>query len=368
MRTLFIFLLSITLFSCSQEEEEKELTFKRQALVDNIINYIALPSTSRFTVVTEEFNSVVSSFKNTPTKDNFITVRNKWKECLLAWQDLSPFSYGPISTEKLHYAIHFWPDRDEQIRFVLDGTDEINAEFIQNAGAAKTGIPVLEYILFQVNKSEDEIFILFTSDTSASRRMNYLFELSIFLNEKARVISDEWESNTATAFKTQNTSEDDHLNQLMNTLIDIVEECRNKKIGKVLGIGSSSGNTRPYDCEAQYAGYSWEAIEQKLKQAERVFNGNSFEGIQGIGFDDFIAFKEAKAHGDNLENVINNQFIKVFIKITKVKDKPLYWMIDNEKDKVQEVYDEITVLYEYLKVNMVFAINGILTLGDSDGD
>lgn len=355
-------LISLLFAACGKNTSSEDQTdFDRSEMLSNYGNNIILPVFEDMQTVANELETTAENFKTERTAEQLETLQSTLKDARLAWQDVSPFQFGPAESILLRTSVNTYPsDTDKIDENISSGEYSIGS--IDNQDAA--GLPALGYLLHGVGNSTEEILAMYTSDTEAENRMNYLLDNISFIKKQVNTATNDWQTSGGdyiSTFLSEDNSGTDvgsSLGMLINSYILHYERfVRDGKIGIPAGV-SSAGVKRPTSTEAYYGGYSLELAIANLEQIERIFTGGNAKGL-----DDNL---EALGAGD-LADEIQTQLDEAQSALQQLND-PLSQQIENNNEPVLTSFEELQELVSLLKADMTSVLGITITYQDNDGD
>jgi len=368
-RTLAVVLVAILFLSVSckkkkEEEEEQKDDFNKSELLANYSSNIIIPSYQEHLVKLDSLVVSQQRFTSVKTLANLIDLRQKYVDAYLSFQNVSAFEFGPAETRLYRSNSNTFPCDTPQINTnISTGFYDLNTA----ANIDAKGFPALDYLLFGKNKTDQQILDLFTIDTFASARSNYLIQLTGALRFNAAAILQEWNGSYKSTFNASTSSDiGSSIGLLINQLNQDVEITKNFRIGVPLG-KKTLGVILPDKCEAYYSKKSLELTKKNILTCERIYFGNSLSGANGKGFDDYLDFLNAQYNGASLNSAITNQFATVKTKLNAIPET-LDGSIVSNYAQVDAAYVEIQRLVVLLKADMPSALGIVITYQDTDGD
>ncbi|MFH5883236.1 imelysin family protein [Halalkalibaculum sp. DA3122] len=364
--TLLLSLFTITLVfivaSCSSStsSDDEEIDFDRSAMLQNYGNNIILPAFENLQSTAGDLDAAASDFNAERTPEHLQALQSALKEMRLAWQDVSPFQFGPAESVLMRASLNTYPTDTEQVNENIS-TGEYTLGTIESRDAS--GLPTLGYLLHGVGESEEEILAMYSADTDAESRMTYLLDNVAFVKDLVDTTADEWREaggNYIGTFLSENNGGTDvgsSLGMLINSLVLHYERfLRDGKIGIPAGV--RSGVERPTATEAYYGGYSLELAKANLGQVEQIFTGGGGEGL-----DDNL---EALGAGD-LSEEIKTELTDAQTALGSLSD-PLSQQIEQDNEPVLTSFEELQKIVTLLKADMTSVLGVTITYQDNDGD
>jgi predicted lipoprotein len=326
---------------------------KQEQVLEVLTNTVIIPDLNTFSERSASLNAAVATFVSNPSESTLTTAQDNWKITQESWQKTEAFQFGPVKDQRLLNKINFWPKRPDSIDEVIDGGDELTLSYLTDLGAAKKGLPVLEYLLFDhVNGNSSVI----TTFQSSDRRSLYTNLVVQELAQNATTLQQSWRTD-GIDYGSSFISSSDGLNMIVNQMVFLLENTKNSKLGKPMG-KSSGGSVRPEEVESQQSEQSLTHIKYNIQGLNTLFNGGN-----GNGIDDYIDFR---GH-TSIRESINSQIQTVLTRIGSI-DTPLWEAVTTDSSTLETLYTELTELLRLVKVDMATAINETIHFNDSDGD
>ena len=358
-----LLLLLMVLTTCdSSTSPEDQVNFDRSEMLANYANNIFLPSYEDLQTKVKDLQTAAQNFDTDKTLDNLQTLQAALKDARLAWQDVSPFQFGPSESVLLRSSLNTYPvDTDQVNEFITSGSYTFGT--INSRDAA--GLPALGYLLHGVGDTNEDILAMYSSDTEAEKRMTFLLDNISFIKDLVDTVTNEWQSSggdhIGTFLSEDNAGTDvgSSLGMLINSYVLHYERfLRDGKIGIPAGVRSAS-IPRPAVTEAYFAGYSLELAIANLTQIEQVFTGGN-----GVGLDDNL---EALGAGD-LSDEIQTQIDEAQDSLGQLSDPLSQEIEDGNNDPVLTSFQELQDVVVLLKADMTSILGITITFQDNDGD
>jgi predicted lipoprotein len=347
--------VSVFLVACTSGSSSDKSVMDQEIGTDVALN-VVIPALTEAQSQISNLHDAVDTFVASPSETNLEDLQSAWRLAADAWQYTLAFEFGPVDDNDAGSRIWFWPKRIGDIETVLLDDTAINDEFMASIGGSKTGLPVLEFLIFSHTRSNADIVADYTGD-SASRYKDYVSAVADDLVSQITSIRSSWVSEYGAVLGSDNMA----VSTLINAMVSILEEVQVSKVGKPKG-DSSGGVTRPEDVESQYAEYSIQAIRKNIQSVEAVFlSGDSSDEYTGM--DDYVT----QLGNQTLNDDILAQFDAVESALDGVTD-PLWQAVDTQATQVSNLQEEITALIRLIKVDLASALNETIYFTDSDGD
>lgn len=361
----FAFLLSI-LFSagCSDDDPDRQISFDREAMLENMTNDIILPAFGGFSDRAVSLANAVATLRDTPSGENLQAAQSAWLDAARAYKRAEMFMMGPMDQQSAAAMLNNWPANTAGIDEELEASTPVDSEYIQQLGSTRKGFPAAEYLLFD-RTSGNEAILNQLSDSE--RRRNYLAALGADIARIAESIENGWApeaGNYAATFRAATgTDAASSMNVLANEMVKLTEVVKNLKLGVPLG-KKSMGVLLPENVEARFSGHSIELILENLAAIEAVYSGNN------QAFDSYHSNLEVVGamRGDQpLGNVILSEISTLRSELQAI-DGPLQEAVESDFDQAEAAYNSAQRLVVLLKTDMISSLGLLITFTDNDGD
>jgi len=156
------------------------------------------------------------------------------------------------------------------------------------------------------------------------------------------------------------------LSLLINNLNENYEIVKRDKVGIPSGI-VTLGFTNPDKVEAFHSGLSKELILAAVRASDRLFRGESRQGIDGFGLDELLQQANAQKDGEPLSRLIKDQYQQV-ITATEALPAPLSAAVDDNPEVVETAYKELVRQVVQIKTDMPSVLCVAITYVDNPSD
>ena len=356
----YLFLMIIFLSACDKNTGEN-VDFDRTALLSNYANNILTPRYTSLKESCDDLDLAVTAFITNGTQSDLENLRAAHKATYIAWQGCSSTDFGPAGMQTLKAVFNTYPVDTTQINAnITSGTYNLDAA--QNIAAI--GLPAVDYLINGLQSTDAAILAAFTNQNV----QNYLSDLNTQLKDRATTVSGEWNGTYANTFIAANgTDIGSSLGLLVNEMnFDFEKFVRDGKIGIPLG-KRSLGIPQLDKLEAYYGNYSLELAKESVIRLEELYNGTSADGVNGLGLDDYLDAVNATHSGQDLSQVISDQFAAIHTSLNAV-NTDLNTAIQNNPAQVEEVYNNMQQMIVYLKVDLASNLGILISYQDNDGD
>lgn len=337
-------------------------------MLKNWADNIIIPSFINYQTQVNTLKADADAFTSTPDLAKLQTLKNSWLKAYRAYQSVGMFEIGKADDIHFVSATNSFPtDRVGIESNISSGIYDFNAI----SQFSKQGFPAIDYMLHGLAADENLLLNFYIGNANASKYKNYLTALVTRLKTNADLIVSHWNSAYRNDFvaSTGNTPSS-ATNILVNKFVNYYERhIRAGKVGIPAGV-FSLGNIKPNDTEAFYKNnVSKVLLQDALVASKDFFNGKHFgHNASGISLKSYLDFLKVQKSNQNLALIINNQFDASATKIDILNESFTQEINGKGKAKVLDAYDELQKNVQYLKVDMMPALNISVDYLDADGD
>ncbi len=354
------------LVSCSEDEGDNNGNdnFDRQAVLIQLADELIIPSYDSLATATVSLNSSCVELKENVTIENLERVQENWKNTLRWWQWVAAYDFGPSQNAGLISSFNLYPVDPALIESNIE-SGEYNLGTAGNLKA--TGLQAMDYLLFGVAEEKEDVLLILEENANA---IQYLIDVSEVLKTKSAHVSNTWSTDYRSTFVNAiGTDLGSSLGLMLNGAIKYFEvHLRDAKIGIPAGARSSSGLPLPEQAEARYNGeVSTQMLVEGIRAWSYMFNGNSLNGQEGEGLDDYLNFLGPVMDGVPLADAINQRF-EASIDGTHVIGNDIATAVEQNQIACLDIFDQMQQAVVLLKVDMTSAMGVQITYVDNDGD
>ena len=356
--------VSIFLIGCSEDDSGDSVdNFDRQAMLANWADNIIIPGYQAYVSSLNDLNTSANEFVVDPTVDNLNGLRASWLSANLSWQAVGFFEIGKAEEITLINYTNIYPtNTSDMIATIESGNYDLTSVNKQD----EQGFPAIEYLIYGVRATDQEIVDLFLEETTSSLYSTFLTDLTGRLSSLAQIVLNDWENGYRDAFVNNSGSEStSSVNKLVNDYLFYYEKhLRAGKIGIPAGV--FAGSKLPEKVEGLYSQKSKELYSAGFDAMRDFFNGQSASG-QGESLNSYLEFVNTISDGEDLSQTINLQFDLAQAKANLLSDD-FRAQVENENTLMLETYDELQKNVVNMKVDMFQALNIRVDFVDADGD
>ncbi len=366
-KNIFLVIISLTLaLACSSDDNsggnQPSDNFNRGEMLVFIADNIILPGYQDLNNELSVLVDTKNTFVETPNQENLDLLRTAWNNAYLVWQHQEMFNIGKAEEILYHFQMNIYPTNVDDIENNVI-SDNVDLSHPNNNDAV--GFPALDYLLFGLAESDEDILVKYTTDSQANRYRTYLSNLVNQMKSLTETVLNDWTSSYRDSFvaSTDNTASS-AVNKFVNDFIFYYEKgLRANKIG--IPAGNFSTNPLPQNVEALYqAELSKTFTLEALQAVQDLFNGVSYnESGNGSSLSSYLNHLNRQ----DLVSMINTKLNDARTKV-QVLDDNYTEQINTDNTKMTEAYDALQEVVVLLKVDMLQAFNISVDYIDADGD
>nr|WP_322623679.1 imelysin family protein [uncultured Flavobacterium sp.] len=364
-------LLSIVLFTaaCSSSDSNgnsNTANYDKTAVLTNWADNIIIPTYTAYDNANATLQTSVSTFTATPNADNLVAVQTAWLNAYKVFQHAAIFDIGKATNLSLVLSANTFPTDVTGIRNnVTSGTYTLGrpAEF------ARQGFPALDYLLYGLGTTNDQVLTYYTTNTQAAAYKQYLTAVTADLKRVSGLILTDWNGSYRDTFIANDNAVTGSLNHSTNNLVKNMEkDVRNPKLGIPAGL-FSAGTLYPDKVEAYYRNnVSKTLLNEAVTASKNFFNGTYYDGTgSGASLKGYLDAVGAKSGGQNLSDIINAQFNTV-LTTNNTLNESFSTQVTTDNTKMIAAHTALQKLVVYLKLDMFSALSLTIDYVDGDGD
>ncbi|HWN71296.1 MAG TPA: imelysin family protein [Haliangium sp.] len=304
-------------------------TFDRKMLLANIGENIALPVYETFHArVTDMATAIDAHCAGLGTADEAslrAATQEAWRQSMNTWQLVEVMLFGPVSMNEgaLRDVVYSWPivstcavDQDVNLHRTDPASYDISTRLTNRRGLA-----ALEHVLFSddlehtcpIQAAPAGWDTLIEADRKAAR-CSFAQVAVADLAAQAQTLVAAWRPDagnylamftSASAFESAQAG----LNVVSDAMFYLDTETKDMKLAEPAGIAVNSCNTTGQPCPAELesprARYSRENVLANLRGFQMLFLGQGLDGVDRVGFDDFLRALDAGAVADQMATTIS---------------------------------------------------------------
>lgn len=362
--------VAFTLFlqACSSSDTVGTTTendFNRAAMLTNMADNLIIPAFESFSSHVNTLEQSVATFKTTPNQDNLDAVRETLHASYIIWQQAAIFEggnnsrWGPSANLLLRRYVNTYPTKASKIETAIT-TNTYNFEI----DFTIQGLPAMEYLVHGCAPNDMAILALYTSDSHATARHEYLQAISTTLKEKTALLLNTWKSSYRDTFiASTGTGVNSSTSKLLNGYSEYYEQqLRKQKLGGPLG-KFTQGTIYANDIESLYAKHSKTYLTVANQAALDFYEGNAFNtSSKGLSLKDYIASKDAQLATDFS---VKLQAVDTALKAIS---GDYHQQISENTTAVNTAYSAMQSVVASIKIELFTVIGNSISYQDTDGD
>ena len=341
--------------------------FDRQAMLSDWADNLIIPAFNAFASATEALKVDAEEFAKDPNINSLGQMRTSYYDAVIAWQSVSMFEIGKAEELRLRNNLNIYPT---DVDGILENISSMDYNLELPSQIDRQGFPALDYLLYGLGENEDEIVDRYLNDGSASQYLNYLLDLTLRIDDLTDQVVEDWTTNYKNTFiQNDGNSATASIDRLVNDYLFYYEKAlRAGKVGIPAGV--FSGTPLKDHVEGYYSkDYSLDFFQEALNAAQRFFNGDHFDGGQGIGLKEYLDFIASTGNesANGLSSSINAQFDAARAQANQLNQN-FANQINEDNSQMLRLYDELQKNVVNMKVDMLQALNINVDYVDADGD
>ena len=340
-------------------------SFDRQAMLVHFADDLIIPGYDRYNDAVQALDESADQFSDSPNAATLDVLRQNWETALRSWQMVGFYDLGPAMDIGMVNHTNAFPVNVNKITNNISA-GEYNLETADILDAV--GFQAIDYLVFATGENVDEVVAYFETTPNARK---YLTDLTEKLSDDAQTVNDAWSGDYRTTFvNATGTNIGSSTAALVNGSLKYFEvNLRDAKIGIPAGARTTTAEPLPDHVEARYNGtLSKKLLTMSIQAWRDMFRGITAEGINGPGFDDYIAFLGVDFDdGRPLQEAIDG-YLEASLEDCEPLDPSLAIAVVNQQQQALDVFDELQRVVALVKVDMTSAMGIQITFVDNDGD
>ncbi|MCF8277777.1 MAG: imelysin family protein [Flavobacteriales bacterium] len=372
MKRIFIVLSTFLIIStgCNQKDDLINCDFDQEAMLTNYADNIIIPRFENLNLGLAFLHSSVLAFKANPTAGLLVEIRVSFGAAYLAYQDCSPFGFGPALINGVSFRERFntFPTNVAAIEANISSGSTVLA-----GSKSAVGFPAIEYLIFgDGTMTEQQLLEAFTTGLNADARMAYLEDLATEMKNTGATISEHWDSSRSAFISNTGAAEGSSISLLVNDLNFDFETLKNFKFKIPLG-KFNGGAILPETVEGYYAGGSIQLAQRQLLGMREMFLGIGSNGADELGLYEFTECVKPLTNDEQQQGIVSladeikDQFFSIGDAMDLVPD-PMSETLVSDKPIVDAVYLQLQMMTPLIKNEMTSAMGVQINYQDNDGD
>jgi len=167
---------------------------KTDILVD-ASNTVIVPSYTDLAAKSAQLLTAVQTLNTTTNDANLEACRTLWKSIRQTWEQSEAWLIGPVEADNIDPRIDTWPVDFNDLDVILNGSDELNEDYVNALEESSKGFHPIEYLLWGQDGNK-------TAAQFTARQREFLLALSQNLNTLCSNVKASWTGGYANKFAT----------------------------------------------------------------------------------------------------------------------------------------------------------------------
>jgi predicted lipoprotein len=333
--------------------------FDRVQCLSNIYDNIAILSFQEFQLKLDDLDESSSYFiENSSDITALNSLRSSWLDAYLVWQHIEVFSHFGKGEDILYgFKMNTYPTDVNRTKNIINGIAQFNPAFLDNQG-----FPALEYLIYGIENSDEEIINTLNSSTS----LNLIGDIVSEMISNTSEVYNWWLKNRSMIVNDNSSTATSSLNLLINDFIYHYEKgFRTNKFGIPAGY-FSGGQTFPEKTEGYYAGNISKSLAlSSLESINNVFEGRKYgdNTVFGESMYTYLNFLQEGPLADEILIKLEN----IDISINNL-DNDFAVQIETNNDEILNTFNLIQSVVAKFKIDMTMAMGVGIDYISGDGD
>lgn len=370
--SFFPLMIALFLSSCggsSNDPSPEDNNADRKLMLTHWVDNIVVPAYANFKVKLDMMVSKGDAFTTSPDNTSLSEFRSAWADAYVEWQKVELFEFGAANRYTLRNFFNIYPT---SVSGIASNIDNPTVDLALPASYDRQGFPALDYLLNGVGANDAEIIAYYTTDTDASKRIDYIKRITARMTSLLDKVITDWDGSYRDTFISKTGLDiGSSTGEVVNAYVLYYERyVRSGKIGIPSGAAiASAGVPHPETVEAFYKkDISLTLAKTAHQAAADFFNGKAVGSeTEGLSFKTYLDALSAKDENTLLSTIINDQFTAITNKLN-VLSPDLYKQIETNNQAMIDTHTEMQALVRMLKVDMTSAMSVTITYTDNDGD
>ena len=333
--------------------------FDRVQCLSNIYDNIAILSFQEFQLRLDDLDESSSYFIENPSDITALnSLRSSWLDAYLVWQHIEVFSHFGKGEDILYgFKMNTYPTDVNRTKNIINGIAQFNPAFLDNQG-----FPALEYLIYGIENSDEEIINTLNSSSS----LNLIGDIVSEMISNTSEVYSWWLKNRSIIVNDNSSTATSSLNLLINDFIYHYEKgFRTNKFGIPAGY-FSGGQTFPEKTEGYYAGNISKSLAlSSLESINNVFEGRKYgdNTVFGESMYTYMNFLQEGPLADEILIKLEN----IDISINNL-DNDFAVQIETNNDEILNTFNLIQSVVAKFKIDMTMAMGVGIDYISGDGD
>lgn len=352
------------------------IDFDYSGLLLNLADNVIGPTFSKFQTQVSDLDTSVQAYcgalASADEATALTTAQASWETTMRVWQQAEMMQVEPLSLNDANlrnniytFALNDSCAVDQEVAYLAQGDFGAGVEYdISLRQPNRRGLDAMEYLLFNAEANHScppQIAILqgwneLPLAEKKAQRCALLQAASADLKNSAETLVSGWTGeyrqnlvNAGDAQSSYDTAQKG-LNAITDAMFYIESYSKDLKVAKPLGLlpNSCAGEACPADLESQFAFVSKENLADNLTALEMLFLGKGEDGVNGLGFDDWLVALEEGTLAATIE-----QDIAAAIATANGVPTTLKSSLETDVNSVNAVHTSIKQVTDQLKTDFI---------------
>jgi len=338
----------------------------KEAALSSIGTNVILPTLAAFTANATQLAASTAQFRTNASPESLARLRADWTDAYCAWNETQWIPDLPY----FNLGVYLWPPRPASIEGALAGSTAYDAAYMDQLGAAATGLFALEYLLFdQTNmvrhKQGQPVPSIprpppawdLLNGADGPRRRAYLHAVAELLARRARELETAWLPTGGNAIAQFTGGGQASFDKLINRLLENSERALQEGLTQQIELHEFK-TFQPEDARAMSSGSSHRAVVAAMRGVKRHYDG----GDGRVGVDDYLRILDPA-----LANKMQAHF-EATLKAAEAIPAAVEETVKTNRAPVQATVEACRKLEIALKTEVVSKLGVTLTFVSTDGD
>lgn len=341
----------LALAFCKKKDKADADNFQRGPLLQNVADNYITPGYIAMQASLQVLNDSWQIFLTNLDQPSLDAVKNSCINSDLIFQRIKMLECGPSMDILFTESLGTFPADTIKIESNLS-SGSYNLTVMDNFDAA--GFDALDYLLFSNNA--------LTSLQNSSLRRDYTSAVISRMLQLSNTLVTQWASYSATFAAGTGNSSTDPFALYVNNYCKDYDYAKATKIAIPFGKTTLGIKKLPY-LEMRRSKTGTQLLQANMSALRDLFNGTSWTGSSGIGFDDYLVAVEQS----DLSSTIDSR-------LANLSSTPSGWadnienMMVNQSSVIEDYYNYMSATTVFMKTDMTSAFGVVITYQDNDGD
>lgn len=366
---LLLLLTPIIIIGCGDEASNNSTpdSFDRVTFLAYYADSLIIPEYAKLNSDVEELKTSIEGFVSLPDEQSLKNAQNAWYNAYMQWQNCSAFDFGPAQGNfgTLSEDVGTFPSTitGSQSKKGIEEYIAAGDNSLSNFARDTRGFLGIEYLLFE---SDDNNVVNKFQSAEGEKRKAYLIAITNDIVIKINDVYTKWSQYRSKFIENNGTDAGSSTSELYNEFVKSFEALKNYKYGLPAGKRPGQTKSEPDKVEGFYSGTSFETSKKHWETIQRLWQGKTTNGYDGIGFEEYVASTvtgKDLVHSTQVQiKSVNDAFNTFPNNIT------LSQAITTNEPSVETINTELQKMTRFLKSDMSSLLGISITYSSGDGD